>query len=157
VKEEVMQQVLEALRRAAASLMNPGHRFVFTDWTACTCGHIYIGAVGRQAPRAEVIDSSSSVLYRDTMFATARALGWEPVDPMSMTEATQFVSDYTTSAAASELTGSVTYEHALKVVNEAIAKIEAAEEEARRAVLTTAQSIVDAAVTEAAAPEPATV
>jgi hypothetical protein len=37
-------RVLEALRVTEANLMDPDEHWRFSDWSACTCGHIYKGA-----------------------------------------------------------------------------------------------------------------
>ena len=72
--------LLEALQATRDSLENrPYH---FAEWTECTCGHIYKGAIGRKASNLNHVATSSNVTYGQVMKYIVEANGWnlEPLD-----------------------------------------------------------------------------
>lgn len=149
------RSVLEVLRRAEARLAGNRAIWRFDNWNSCTCGHIYAAATGRRGGRDEVKASSPTGKYGEVIQQTARALGWQPhVGPCGnldhlAEDAAIFVSDYT--AKGCNDCSVIPRSRGLEVVREAIAKIEAMEEQARLDVLAqTARIVEDAQVDEPA-------
>lgn len=155
--------VLEALQRAERRLDD--QPFVFSDWTQCTCGHIYAGANGREAAGSRAVRDATGI-YAETIVAAARALGLKGATILPV-DAAQYVSDYTRRITAEELgdayllggqpvpevNAAITREHARRVIREAIDKIEAEEEDARAACAALVTEELRRLV-EAAAPAP---
>lgn len=114
---------LEVLYAAKARLEKPRTRFVYTDWTACTCGHIYAAARGRRAEDPECVYNSKRGKHHDALLVTARALGWQGdgVFDTPAENAAEYISDYTYECRLGDGSG-VTREDATRVINEAIAK-----------------------------------
>lgn len=129
---------LEVLLKAEATLMDPDQPFEFSEWTHCTCGHIYHGATGEYAPHENGIATGRVTRpeegpYKQVMKEVAEALdlvGWNGENP----DYPQLISDYTKTV--SGLTyemghfpySKVTREDSLKVIREAIEKIRAADQ-----------------------------
>jgi hypothetical protein len=145
--------VLETLYQARESLTDKP--FAFTDWTHCTCGHIYHAAEGRWASYGAFVSDPEryahpSAVYAEVIEAVARALGWtrDSCPPQD------FVSIETRKMAKIRERGSVlppvVREDALAVVNKAITTIEAADEQARLDVLAQAAQVVNGAELEPA-------
>jgi len=144
--------VLEALRNARNSL--DVNRWEFSDWTSCTCGHIYTGATGIVAVDEGAISPNGvhGRAYAEVIVAVAHALGFDPERNDSY-GATIYVSDYTHGIAYEDQSASGTLrdgrhahvrrEYALHVINKAIEVIEEQEEAARLDVLAQTKAVVD--------------
>jgi hypothetical protein len=141
--------VLETLYQARESLADKP--FAFTDWTHCTCGHIYHAAEGRWASNGHFVSNPemytrTSAVYAEVIETVARALGWKGQWKVL---AQDFVSSETRKMARGRERGTVLppilREDALAVVNKAIATIEAADEQARLDVLAQAAQVVNTA------------
>jgi hypothetical protein len=70
--------VLEVLRRAHASVTDPGRRYVFAEWEHCLCGHIYQAASGKLGDAIEHAhgrrDEPGDRRYQAVLIETAWAL-----------------------------------------------------------------------------------
>jgi hypothetical protein len=132
-----MDGTLEILHRARDSLTDGA--FSFHDWTQCTCGHLFTGAAGHVASGPGPVRSPE----RDTPYAAvvldvARALSGDErrfgrdrrawyAWRASRVAAVHWISDYTMRRARREL-DVVRRADAIAVIDEAIARLEAAEE-----------------------------
>lgn len=137
------QRTLEVLHRARASLTTGP--FEFHDWTRCTCGHIYAGAAGStpirrrdvRSPRPDTAYATAIVdvalaLSRDERRFGSTGRPWYDRRPREALAA-RWVSDYT--MRRSRLEGdTVKRADAIAVIDEAIARVEAAEVEQRMAL-----------------------
>lgn len=139
---------LDILKTARATLKD--EVFVFSDWGVCTCGHIYAADRGVKPQEGRFIRTMyefSSPLFTEV----ATALGWTPeIAWPGHIEAhippAEYISNMT-----SDLVDSVTdidRTHAIKVVDEAIAVLEAKYEQDRLNVLAQTKEIVDNAEVE---------
>jgi hypothetical protein len=123
-----MLSTLEVLQEVKDNLLHKN--FVFSEWTDCTCGHIYRGIHGRKSRcsgTAFWMFEADHEPYKSTIVTVAKALGWSGRRDLCLTEgqaASQYVSRATEGFAVS---GPVHREHAIAVINKAIANIEAAE------------------------------
>lgn len=156
-------EVLEILRNAEQRIVNPDIEWVFSDWSSCTCGHIYTAAMGTVGSSDVVFDEiDDETVYGQAIIAVATSLGWRyedetyhdptigrrgygPYEYDNMAKAAAgFVSDYTYAAAGgrahmnpsgSESTSNIEREDALRVVRGAIASIEMQEDKDRVAFI----------------------
>lgn len=143
------REVLEVLYAARARLENKRTKFDFGNWTTCTCGHIYAAATGGRARSEDRVAATEDERYGAVIQTVARALGWkgEQEGAWANTPASWaacYVSNYTffdTDCVAGY--SKVERREALRVVNEAIARIEAIQEKARLDVLAQARAIED--------------
>lgn len=133
--------VLEKLYLARATLQDEA--FDFGYWDRCTCGHIYAAATGDRLDRMVFWCRDTDPRGLAVMEATARALGWTDASALS---AFGYVNQATKRVAREDEDAlEVTREHALAVVDRAIATLEAQQRADRLAVLAQAERIVDAA------------
>jgi hypothetical protein len=132
---------LEILRLARITLSDPNEEFEFGDWNRCTCGHIYQATVEEFASESRVLDG----IHHDPatvrlMADVAYALGWVPwessnsFDPEYVVpSAHTYISDATVEGL--EMRDDSTHRQgALKVIDEAIATLQAQQEAAMQAV-----------------------
>lgn len=141
---------LDILKTARATLKD--EVFVFSDWGVCTCGHIYAADRGVKPQEGRFIRTMyefSSPLFTEV----ATALGWTPeiawkpggyVD-VEITPA-EYISNMTSDLVDSLKDMDRT--HAIKVVDEAIAVLEAKYEQDCLNVLAQTKEIVDNAEVE---------
>lgn len=154
-------QVLDALKRARTSVAeaplalglegdaDEKHPWLFSSWATCSCGHIYLAAVGSPGVESDIIEARRvDGLYEEVMKAVVRA---NPAarsyardayvyDPLAVA-----VSNATSTRARSLGDGGhedddVEYNEsrrrgALDLIDAAIARIEASHEAARRELL----------------------
>lgn len=127
---------LDILKTARATLKD--EVFMFSDWGVCTCGHIYAAKCGVKPQRNSYISTVyefSSPLFTEV----ATALGWTPetawpghIEDVEITPA-EYISNMTSDLVDSLKDMDRT--HAIKVVDEAIAVLEAKYEQDRLNVL----------------------
>lgn len=142
---------LGVLYAAKARLENPRTKFVFTDWTSCTCGHIYAAAHGRKASSQSAVANGRNRIYVEHIMAVARALGWRDQGRATCwgkspeAYAAAYISNVT-SHDADEASNHVARKDAIKVIDTAIHAIEAQQEQDRLDVLAQTRTIIDNAV-----------
>lgn len=135
---------LEALREAEQELEHGTERWDFSNWTQCTCGHIF-RAVEKQAAvnKSPALMGSEGPAYAEVIKEVAVALG---AGATTIEDAAIYVSDLTIIASQTHpdeplvpgdinnrddgTCNGVRREHGLRVVREAIAKVEAMEQAA---------------------------
>jgi hypothetical protein len=157
-----MQQqlsTLEVLEGALRHLGNPRTKWEFSDWTSCTCGHIYTAALGKKSrAEARVWKDAKDGIYIDVIKQVARALGWNgstsEVEGLfssnpEATAAASYVSEYTQRVAEGpdwdpDEDDEVNPERidAIEVISQAITVIRQEEEAARQALLQTTAEII---------------
>jgi hypothetical protein len=144
---------LEILRAARASVLDPASRWDFADFRACTCGHIYRGATGDYAsemqdvwpPYEPGLERPADPVYARAILTVAAALGWDGnlraeetwrmyAFARAESAAASYVSDYTLTGVDTDAGEDVEREHAVRVLDEAIAAIEQADRAAMLAV-----------------------
>jgi hypothetical protein len=143
--------LLEMLRRAEASLEN--RPYEYSNWTQCTCGHIYVGAVGRKARIGRHVHDSRNYTFAQVLAYVAEAndvppgecwCGEDRRDPCASCLA-EDLSIATRMRAARIEDGEDKWDDlavALKFVRTAIAKHEREIAEAMRAVAAEAERVV---------------
>lgn len=137
-----MLSTLEVLYKVQANLSNPYKEFTFDEWSHCTCGHIYLGATGRFGNERKVLKPDTTkrkqAFYLQVAIEVAEALGYHDSAVRNMPirlHAMGYISDLTYDQVDKTKRGSVTREHALAVIDQAIVKIEKKEHEARLKIL----------------------
>jgi hypothetical protein len=144
-------QVLETLYRARTTLSDPNEPYVFTEWTSCTCGHIYAAATGARAndpedvapPLAGDIDP----IYAAAIAAVAKYNDVRYADPYGVSNRTASTADLDDIPFdAVDAKDDAYRAAALTLVNTAISKLEAEHETNRLDVLAQTRRIVDNAV-----------
>lgn len=142
---------LEVLHTARANLSDPAVPFSYGCWNRCTCGHIYGAANAAAEVNAPPFGGPGheTGAYATVAIEVAKALGWSgsPEDTLAafcVTEgaaATAFISHKTVDIAKDRLVAadmdasSPTREDALKLIGDAITRIEEQDERNRLAVL----------------------
>lgn len=122
---------LDTLKIARATLKD--EVFAFNDWGTCTCGHIYAAGSGEK-PQWHKIYDLSSPLFKEV----ATVLGWTEEEAI---RPAVYISNMTVDLV--DRIETVDRTHALKVVDEAIAMLEAQYEQDRLDVLAQTKEIVD--------------
>lgn len=132
---------LDTLKTARATLKD--ETFAFGGWGVCTCGHIYAAGSGEKPQWNKMYDFSSP-LFKEVAMALGWTPGltWEPGNGYTGTiEPAVYISNMTADLVGEMET--VDRTHAIKVVDEAIAVLEAQYEQDRLDVLAQTKEIVD--------------
>lgn len=144
---------LEILYAARQSIANPRTKWDFSDWTSCTCGHIYRAANGgRKASTPGQVTHTTKQKVLDAFNEVSRVLELPVRSLPSGERMFDIAISDATSDRAPENANDVTREHALSLIDDAIAALEAEYERNRLDVLAQTKRIVD----NADLPEPVT-
>lgn len=143
---------MEVLYRTRETLMDEDQPFKFSNWSTCTCGHIYAAVAGKKNVNADdgemVYDEM--VQYLPVFQEIADILELQTTEDRNALGA---VSDFTALLDGVDmrqveqrlLVGQVTRQAALVVVNEAIDRLEKAHEQDRIDVLSQVEEVVEQA------------
>lgn len=141
---------LEVLYAARGSLdPDSGEVFDFDNWTSCTCGHLYGATTGVRptadargnqfVPLGNKLNAEQRALYERALAAVVRGGHGEALVPLveaSRTRALALtVSEMTSNLAEAEIEGHDRRLAALRLVTDAIERIEADQTRARLSVL----------------------
>lgn len=149
--------LLESLYTAERSLDNTGllgDTFKFNDWTTCTCGHIYQGAIGKKSEDKAEVRLSGDATYRAALIAVIEAnelhslvdrymagMGFDEWPQVPTSALSAAVSDGTVDT-NKKSGGAGIRDSALYMVRKAIAAEEKKQEEARLNILKQIENVV---------------
>lgn len=133
---------LEILKEARTKISGD---WDFGVWNRCTCGHIYRVVTGKDGASENAVLSN---MYHPVLCEVAIALGWKENSPS--TSPGCYISEYTKilKRRAGDMSNIIAAEYGIRVLDEAIAKLEAEYEQARIDVLAQTKNIVNNAKVE---------
>lgn len=147
---------LEQAREALRTLTDPSEDYYYSDWSECTCGHVYKAATGGKtfaAPLAHGMDwDKAEPLFAAIVRANDLPMNKRPVDyrlgvrlAVAVSEATydRAMEDHNVPNATHEYDDAYRQE-AIKLLQATVAMLEAEQEQARLDVLAQARGVVEA-------------
>lgn len=138
---------LEILRQARSTIADPNEAWNFGDWCQCTCGHIYRAGTGRSAAVSPDVGdrcvATSAPQVLDAYKAIVRVLGLPVESSIFIGDYAKTVSKATRARSSDATCDDVERKHALALIDDAIAALEAEHERNRLDVLAQTQHIVD--------------
>lgn len=135
---------LDVLYTARATLSDQSVEYQFSHWGACTCGHIY-GAETGEVPSTDGYSPTIMEEMEDSeaIREVAELLGWVEGRGEYESGDSRYPECYISNLTADVSTTDECRSQGLKLVNQAISKLEARHEQNRLDVLAQTKEIVD--------------